>query len=191
MEHANQISRYKHPRKSQMLLNEVYFWTNTVKDWNHLFLSERYKMIVINTLLELAKKRLIKVYGFVIMPNHLHIIWELLSRNGKEMPHASFNKAVSHEIIKDLKQRSSDLIQSYEVIEKGRKYRVWQRDPLAIKMYSKQETEQKLEYIHNNPLQERWSLVANPEDYTWSSASYYEKDFDQFGFLTHYMERCG
>ena len=31
----------------------------------------------------------------------------------------------------------------------------------------------KLNYIHNNPLQERWSLCGKVEDYRFSSAKYY------------------
>ncbi len=51
----------------------------------------------------LGSKGFITVYGFVIMPNHLHFLWEMLKMNGKEMPHASFNKATAHGILKDLK----------------------------------------------------------------------------------------
>lgn len=129
------------------------------------------------------------MYGYVIMPNHLHLIWEPIAKNGKEMPHASFNKAVGHEIIKDLKQNHQAVLPYFEVQEKERQYRVWQRDPLAVIMDSKRKVEQKLEYIHSNPLQERWNLADTPEDFQWSSAEFYERGVDRFGFLTHYMER--
>jgi len=56
-------------------------------------------------------------------------------------------------------------------------------------MDSKEKMEQKLEYIHLNPLQEHWSLVDRPEYYKWSSAMFYEKGIDEFGFLTHYGEK--
>jgi hypothetical protein len=56
-------------------------------------------------------------------------------------------------------------------------------------MDSPEKLEQKLEYIHFNPLQERWNLVKSPEDYYWSSARFYEEGKDDFGFLKHYMER--
>ena len=88
-------------RNSRIVLNEVYFWTDTVKDWKKL-LQHKYKELIISELKKLVSKELIVVYGFVIMPNHLHFIWELNKKNGKEMPHASFNKATGHEIIKDL-----------------------------------------------------------------------------------------
>ena len=41
----------------------------------------------------------IKVYAFVIMPNHIHLIWKLLEPNGRESPKASFLKYTAHEFI--------------------------------------------------------------------------------------------
>src|ERR1700751_2338095 len=89
-------------RNSRMNLDEVYFWTDTIKDWKHLLKQDKYKQLVIDTLRDLVHKKMIIIYGFVIMPNHLHLIWELKSKNGKEMPHASFNKATAQFIVDDL-----------------------------------------------------------------------------------------
>ena len=80
---------YKNPiRNSRMSLDEVYFWTDTIKDWNQLLKQDKYKLLVISCLKELTDLKRIKVYAFVIMPNHIHLIWEMLEKNGKEMPHA-------------------------------------------------------------------------------------------------------
>lgn len=59
-----------------MELCEVYFWTNTIKDWKHLLKQDKYKQLIINSLKELVDKKLITVYAFVIIPNHIHLIWE-------------------------------------------------------------------------------------------------------------------
>ena len=56
-------------------------------------------------------------------------------------------------------------------------------------MDSKEKLEQKLDYTHLNPLQEKWNLVTKPEDYFWSSAKFYEKGVDEFGILTDYRDR--
>ncbi|MFT7034056.1 MAG: putative transposase [Cyclobacteriaceae bacterium] len=159
-------------RNSQMELHQVYFWTSTIKDWNKLFETDEYKSILINCLTHLVEKNKITVYSFVIMPNHIHIVWELDEFNGKEMPHASFNKFTAHEIVKDLKNNQPNSLSHFKVDDKERQYRVWQRDPLAILMDSKKKTEQKIDYIHNNPLNQRWNLVNTPESYYWSSAKY-------------------
>jgi putative transposase len=178
-------------RNSKMNLNEVYFWTDTVLDWKKLLKQDKYKQRIIEEWQKLIVKRKIAIYAFVLMPNHLHVVWELLEKNGKEMPHASFNKATGHEIIKDLKENHPAVLNHFEVNENERQYRIWQRDPLAILMDNIHKVEQKINYIHNNPLQERWNLADNPENYKWSSARFYELGIDDFGFLTHYKERFG
>jgi hypothetical protein len=58
-------------------------------------------------------------------------------------------------------------------------------------MDSREKIEQKLDYIHLNPLQEKWSLVKFSEDYRWSSAKFYDSGEDEFDLLTHYMDRFG
>jgi REP element-mobilizing transposase RayT len=179
------------PRNSRLLLEEVSFWTDTVKDWKKLLVQDKYKRLVLEEWRKLADKDLVTIYGFVIMPNHLHIVWELKKKNGKEMPHASFNKAVGHELVKDLKVSHPQLLPYFKVEEKEREYRIWQANPLAILMDTKAKCSQKLDYMHTNPLQEQWNLAERPEDYYWSSAQFYLTGHDEFGFLTHFAERFG
>ncbi len=175
-------------RKSKMYLNEVYFWTNSIKDWNEILWADDYKETIIQSLKYLADNLLIKVYAFVIMPNHVHIVWKMLKMNGNELPNSSFSKFTSHQLVKKLKPHHRSRLNKLSVIEGDRAYRIWHRDPLAVLMDSRKKVEQKIDYIHDNPLGTKWNLVKNPEDYHWSSASYYEKGVDHFGFLTHYME---
>ena len=123
------------------------------------------------------------------MPNHLHVIWEMKEKNGREMPYASFNKATAHLITKDLKENHPAVLPYFKVTEREREYRIWQRDLLAVLMDSKDKFIQKFNYIHLNPLQEHWNLAKRPEEYEWSSANFYETGKDDFGFLTHFIER--
>src|SRR5690606_6864373 len=149
-------------------------WTSTIKDWKHLLKPDKYKELIIDIWKDQVKKSQIVIYGFVIMPNHIHVLWKLTAKNGKEMPHASFNKATTHLIVKDLKMNHEKVLPYFKVEEKERSYRVWQRDPLAVLMDDKRKFEQKLDYIHENPHQERWNLAGQLEDYKWSSASLYK-----------------
>ena len=70
-----------------MEYNEVYFWTATISKWRNLLLEDDFKQIIINSLVYLSDSKKLAVYGFVIMPNHVHIIWEMLENNGKEKPY--------------------------------------------------------------------------------------------------------
>jgi hypothetical protein len=36
-------------RNTLMRLNEVYFWTDTVKEWKHLLKQDRYKQIIVDS----------------------------------------------------------------------------------------------------------------------------------------------
>lgn len=177
-------------RKSSMSLNEIYFWTDTTKNWQELLNDDRFKKIIIHCLQELVRRKKIVIYGYVIMPNHLHMIWEMLEKNGKEMPHASFNKYTSHQFFEILRAECPAVIDQYKENDSPvRLHRFWQRDPLAVIMSSRKMMEQKLEYVHTNPLQEKWNLASQPEHYRWSSAVFYETGFDEFDIVTHYMNR--
>lgn len=179
-------SIFKERRISQMDLQKVYFWTNTIKDWKHLLKPAKYQELIIETLEKLTQRDLIEVYAFVIMPNHLHIVLKINKLNGKEKPHASFNKETAHCIVKDLKINHPAVLDFFNEQTKERSYRIWQRDPMAIEMDDSRKVEQKIKYIHNNPLNERWNLAKYPEEYYWSSAAFYESGSSNFQFLTHY-----
>ena len=172
-----------------MDFDKVYFWTDTVLNWIPIFQNKEHVHILLSSLRELVQRELIAVYSFVIMPNHLHLIWEIKEMNGKETPIASFNKFTSHLISKNLKSNYPELFSRFQVEEADRRIRIWQRDPLAVLMDSVKKVEQKIEYIHLNPLQDHWNLCKRPEEYPWSSAEFYEKGIDRFGFLKDYRER--
>jgi hypothetical protein len=47
----------------------------------------------------------------------------------------------------------------YKVDAENKKHEFWQRDSLAVHLYSREVAFQKLKYIHNNPLAEHWQFV--------------------------------
>jgi len=116
------------------------------------------------------------------MPNHIHLIWKLKKLDGKELPHASFLKFTSHTFKAELINKPEKLSEFY-VDEANKEFNFWQRDSLAIELYTRKVAFQKLDYIHNNPLAEQWNLCTSPKDYPYSSAAFYETEIDNFGFL--------
>ncbi|HEY8999944.1 MAG TPA: transposase [Mucilaginibacter sp.] len=157
-------------------------------NWSHLLQSEKYKLIVLNSLIHLVEKEKIKVYGFVIMPNHIHLIWQNIAINGKEMPYDSFMKFTGHQFLDDLRNTDQQLLENFKVDRNSRKHQFWQRNALPIRLYNRKILEQKLNYIHLNPLQEHWNLVSDPNEYLYSSCSFYEQQDQRFSWLTHYMD---
>ena len=97
------VYKYSGVRKSQQSLNEVYFWTAVFKDWKHLLKQDEIKMIIIEGFQWLVNHEPVHIYGYVVMPNHIHVLWEQLKMNGKETPKESFAKFTGHIFLKRLR----------------------------------------------------------------------------------------
>jgi REP element-mobilizing transposase RayT len=146
------------------------------------------KMIIIESFQWLVQHQLVHIYGYVIMPNHIHVLWEQLKMNGKETPKESFEKYTGHMFLKQLR-RTGENLRDYTTAQKDRNYIFWQRDPLAILIRDKNMAAEKLDYMHNNPLQPHWQLCNDPIEYRFSSARFYETNEDEFKMLTHYTDK--
>ena len=159
------------------------FFTATIQNWKHLLNEDKYKNIIVNALQFLVSEGKVSVNGFVIMSNHLHIIWQSKGSYSIKKIQDSFIKHTSKEFKKQLEKDNN--LKEYEVNAIDRKYNFWQRDALNIELFTAAAFTQKLNYIHNNPV--KAGLCTFPEEYHFSSALFYEKGIDNFGFIEHYM----
>lgn len=175
-------------RKSHLELGEIYFWTATINKWQQLLLHDYYKLIIIDSLSHLSKKGKIDVFAFVIMPNHIHLIWRLNENNGKEASSGSFLKHTAHTFKKKLMSEQPDQLTNYAVDAINKQFEFWQRDSLAIRLFSEDIAYQKLDYIHANPTVGRWQLVEDRCDYKYSTAKYYEMGIKEFDFIKDLRE---
>jgi REP element-mobilizing transposase RayT len=175
-------------RQGQMDFLQSYFYTDTICGFKHLLVDDALKLVVINSWKYLVDNKKIKIYAYVIMPNHIHLIWDMLETNGKESPAGSFAKFTAHQFKKHLQLHDADLLEFFKSDKSDRSYQFWKRDPLAIPLTSEKSFLQKLEYIHANPLQPKWQLSLTSEDYRWSSASFYECGLDEFGIVSDYRD---
>jgi putative transposase len=62
---------------------------------------------------------------------------------------------------------------------------------LAILLYTPKVAYQKLDYLHNNPLQSHWNLVDDSIDYLYSSIRFYESQEEAFLFLSDLRNEFG
>jgi putative transposase len=181
-------SLFEPKRKSHIDRGEIYFWTATINKWQLLLEKDEYKDVIIDSLQYLTDKGKIDVFAFIIMPNHIHLIWRVNEPNGKESPQGSFLKYTAHTFKKMLSAEGEGKLSLYKVDAGNKNYEFWQRDSLAIPLFTRGVAMQKLNYIHNNPLKEHWNLVKDPCDYKYSSARYYELDEKNFTFLKDLWE---
>jgi putative transposase len=95
-----------------------------------------------------VKNNPIKVYGFVVMPNHIHLIWKINQQHKRESVQRDFLTYTAQQIKFDLSLHHPKVLAHFEVNLKDRKYQFWERNPLSIDLFSRTVIEQKLDYIH-------------------------------------------
>ena len=167
---------------------KLYFYTTTIKNWIPIIGNYHLEPIIIDSLNFLHERECLKIYGFVIMPNHMHMILEQLQPNGKETPVASLKKFTSRQFEQCLQKEDANILRSFAVSWKSRKINFWQPYPDVFELDNEETILQKLEYIHTNPMQEKWNLVKHPVDYLYSSAKFYETGEKNFSFLYDYRD---
>jgi len=92
-------------------------------------------------------------------------------------------KYTAHELKRSIQKNQPLELQNYRATQQDRTYQIWERDSLCVELYTPSVFDQKMEYIHYNPV--KAGLCEYPEQYTYSSAAFYMNDIDRFSFLTH------
>ncbi len=103
-----------------------------------------------------------RLTGYVIMPEHVHL---LISELRKGNP---------SRVIQALKQRVSASLLSREGNYDDTEGHFWQRRFYDFNVYSGMKITEKLNYMHLNPMNR--NLVVHPKDWPWSSWSHYAGD---------------
>jgi len=166
------------------------FFTATIQGWKHCLKDNRNKDIIIDCLQTMVRREQIELNAFVILSNHVHIIWQPLGHHTPQKVHSSFTNFTGKQIKNSIAIHEPALLQEMKSKNLNREYQVWKRRSLSIELSSDNVFMQKLEYIHDNPV--RAGLALNAEDYYYSSASFYHDGIDHFGMLTHYLgEKLG
>ena len=80
--------------------NPVQFFTAVCYDWFRLLASNEAKEIVIRGLQYQVKAKHVKICAFVIMPNHIHLIWRVQNEHRLEDIQRDFLKYTAKEILK-------------------------------------------------------------------------------------------
>ena len=160
------------------------FYTATICKWQHLLADDEHKNIIVDSLKFLVTEKRIELNAFVIMSNHIHLIWQPMFGFTPSDIQASFMKYTAQQLKRSLTNNNIEALAMYKVNKYDREYQFWKRGPLSIELITPAVFEQKIDYIHYNPVIA--GLCINPEDYYYSSARFYHDGTDSFGMLTHY-----
>ena len=122
--------------------------------------------------------------AFVLMSNHVHIIWQPLQEYTLTQIQSSFMTQTAKVIKKKLALENPEVLEQLRVNKYDRTYQIWKREPLSVELFTEKAFLQKLEYIHENPVNA--GLVNFAEEYKYSSAKFYNDGTDEFNMITHY-----
>ena len=166
--------------------NGIEFFTATCLNWTKVLEPDEYKKIITDSLQFLVEDRRIGVYGFVIMPNHIHLLWAKQEKWMDKDVTQMFLKYTAQKIKFKLVDSGSPMLALFKSTQSDRAYHFWERRNYVATMNDRRVLLQKLDYIHNNPI--RVGLCSTPEDYLFSSVRFYLDKPNQWDFLTHFSE---
>ncbi len=121
------------------------YFTATILEWKHLLKPDKYKDVIIDSLKFLVKEKRVQVNTFVIMSNHIHLIWQVQKGFERENVQRDFLKFTSQTIKRDLKKNHPAVLEKFLNNAKDRKYQIWERNPLTIDLLTKEMFIQKME----------------------------------------------
>lgn len=152
-----------------------YFLTSTAVAWLPIFSNPWAVEIVLNSWSFLQQQRGVRIFGYVILENHLHWIAsgpDLSDQIGR------FKSYTARLIIDELQKRGHDTMLAelrYFKLrhKKDQHFQLWQEGSHPKQIQSDDMMFQKLEYMHNNPL--RRGYVDDPTHWRYSSARNYAR----------------
>ena len=158
--------------------NSCYFLTLTVIHWIDLFSRKAYRDIMVDALNYCIQYKGLRLYAWVIMSNHVHLVGRVVSPYGMSGFLRDFKKYTSKQMVAAIKSipesRRSWLLDkfAFEARRTGRAqyFKVWKDDNHAVDL-SKIDVMNKINYIHNNPVAA--GIVEEGEYYIYSSARDY------------------
>jgi REP element-mobilizing transposase RayT len=150
-----------------------HFLTCTVLNWIPLFTRPQTVDIVLNALRYRQEEIGWKIYGYVVLENHLHMIVQA-ENLAVELPH--FKSYTARKLIDHLKEcRAERLLRQLAFFRKDHKrdrdYQCWEEGSHPQLIENEQVLRQKLDYIHQNPVKRGY--VEEPTHWRYSSARDY------------------
>lgn len=158
----------------------VYFVSFAVVEWLDVFTRNEYKNIVIDSLSYCQREKGREIFAWCIMTNHVHLIFRSVKGQKPELLLGDFKRFTSKAIVKAIQDNEHESRKEW-LLEQFAKagsqssnvktYQFWRHDNKPIELWSIKVIDEKIRYIHNNPVEA--GLVFYPEDYVYSSARDY------------------
>ena len=157
--------------------DELYFVTFTVVQWLDVFTRREYRDILLDSIRYCQQHKGLEVWGYCVMTSHAHWIFGRHGEPSLEGIIRDIKKYTSVKIIEAIRNNEHEsrrelLLWLFERAGKknsnNTNYQFWQQHNHPIELNTNYKIDQRLEYIHQNPVVE--GIVLSPVDYLYSSA---------------------
>lgn len=181
--------------KPHLFISGIHFVTFTNYQWLPLIeITGSYDLVY--KWFDVLQSKGHSVVGYVVMPNHLHV---LIAFNH---PSQSLNtiigngkRFIAYGILDRLKQAGrTDILNKLSAgvttsdKNRGKLHQVFEGSFDIKECSTLKFINQKLDYIHNNPVAKKWSLAERTIDYMHSSALFYETGVQSLFNVTNFIE---
>jgi putative transposase len=160
-------------------LNHSHFITASTYRRTRLFDSDLFRRHFVAILAALREEFSFKIMGWALIPEHFHLLIHPSSQADPSRIIQSLKERTALSILKTLRQhtqrpwclRTLDRLTLPPTVHHHGPYRVWQRRFYDMNVWSQRKVNEKLDYMHANPVQRR--LVSSPDQWAWSSFRFY------------------
>ena len=120
----------------EFTIHATQYFSATIHEWQPVLKDDRHKDIIIDSLQYLVRDKRIELNAFVIMSNHIHLIWQALPGFTPSGVQASFMKYTAQQIKRSLIKNEPNMLDAFKVNKYDREYQIWKREPFCLNRQS-------------------------------------------------------
>jgi len=172
----------------------AYFVSFATVYWIDVFTREEYFKVLAKSVDYCRKEKGMELFAYCFMPSHVHFIFRSVNEQPSELLR-DFKRHTAKKILEAIENNPKESRKEWLLwmfTRAGKKnatttkYQFWQQHNKPIELWSPKVIKQKLDYIHNNPIE--GGFVTEATDWKYSSARNYVEDhtileIDDIGFM--------
>ena len=158
---------------------ELQFLTSSTYRRVPVFLSDRLRRCFVERLEEVRQELNFQLVGWVLMPEHFHLLLRPEPAETTPLIMKELKEESAKRILRTLRANAQHpwcrkMLTSLRLpctVHDESHYRLWQRRFYPFNVFSEKKFQEKLDYMHYNPVERR--LVSSPCGWPWSSWRFY------------------